>query len=117
MILDEKKKREERAARFGIETTDSKAEKMKARQERFGIETTDSKADKMKARQERFGIETKESAEAKRLERMKRFGMPVSTDKNSDLAEIRAARKDRFAIIDQAGNKQKSFKKRDKKQF
>lgn len=49
----EKQKRIERAARFGIETKETKLVKIKQRQERFGIEAKETK-------------ETKETLEAKR---------------------------------------------------
>lgn len=55
-LTENKRKREERAARFGIVTKDAQDEMHKARRERFGIET-------------------KETLEAKKQERMKRFGV------------------------------------------
>jgi len=45
------------------------------RAERFGIFTKELTEKRIKERQARFGIETKESIEAKKKERMKRFGM------------------------------------------
>lgn len=58
VVLQEKKKQLERAARFGVHTPELEKQKILARAERFGIET-------------------KESKEAKRLERMRRFGLDI----------------------------------------
>ena len=44
------------------------------RAERFGIVTKELSEVRIKQRQERFGIQTKESLDAKKQERMKRFG-------------------------------------------
>ena len=65
-----KKKKLERAARFGIETK----------------EVTDLK---LKERQQRFGIQTKESLQAKKEERRKRFAEGINS-MNVDDKDIHA---------------------------
>lgn len=56
-ITEAKQKREERAARFGIETKDVRNEKIKKRMERFEIETKESLKAKKLARMARFGVD------------------------------------------------------------
>lgn len=58
-----------------LELLEEQKRKKLERAARFGIMTKELSEQRIKARQERFGIETKESLEAKKLERMKRFGM------------------------------------------
>lgn len=73
-MTEDKRKKEERAARFGIVTKDVLDKKLQDRRERFGIET-------------------KETLEAKKQERMKRFGAPEKNGnggkKNRDKESVR----------------------------
>ena len=72
-----------RQARFGAQNAQSSEEALKAMTEvkqkreeraaRFGIETKDARDEKIKKRIEKFGIETKEAIEAKKQSRMERF--------------------------------------------
>ena len=67
------------------------------RAERFGTLTPELTQKKIKDRQERFGIVTKETMEAKRLERMKRFAAMENTASVGLTAEeIEKKRKERM---------------------
>ena len=57
-----------------LELIEEQKRKKMERAERFGIVTKELSEKRIKERQERFGIQTKESIEAKKQERMKRFG-------------------------------------------
>ena len=81
--------------------------KKQERAARFGIETKEMAAQKLKERQERFGIETKESIEAKRQERLKRFanGMDQATQhaaSSMDADEVEARRAARLIRFGEA---------------
>lgn len=70
------------------------------RAERFGLITEELTEKRIKQRQERFGILTKESIDAKKQERMKRFAVIEETTKvvmtADDLEAKRKARVERF---------------------
>ena len=74
------------------------------RAERFGIVTKEISEKKIQQRQERFGIETKESAEAKKQERVKRFAMMDDTSQvgltADELDDKRKARMERFGAAE-----------------
>ncbi|EGD73957.1 hypothetical protein PTSG_05651 [Salpingoeca rosetta] len=98
-----------RAARFGIETKETKKEKRLERAKRFGLETKEIKQDKRKQRAERFGLAGKGgsspavSAEAqqKRLDRAKRFGLDVmtKTEQNKKAKKSPATNKKNYAAM------------------
>ena len=67
------------------------------RAERFGIVTKELSEKRIKERQERFGIQTKESIEAKKQERMKRFAsMEEAGQTGVSAEELEAKRKARM---------------------
>ena len=81
IMEEQKRKKLERAERFGIVTKEVTEQRIKNRQERFGIETKESMDVKKQERMKRFGqmtepaaLGTSEEVEAKRKARMERFG-------------------------------------------
>jgi len=74
------------------------------RAERFGILTKELSEKKIKERQERFGIVTKATLDAKKAERMKRFGTSVDTSQikvtTDELEAKRKARMERFGVAE-----------------
>lgn len=100
---EEKKKRMERAERFGIVTKEMAQQKMKERQERFGIETKDSIESKKQERIKRFAMMesaaqeglSAEDIERKRKERMERFGKTEVEEALQQASEGTSQLKDR----------------------
>lgn len=81
----QKKKKQDRAERFGIVTKEMHQDKIKERKERFGIATKESRA------------ANKEVNDAKKAERMKRFAlMDESADQGMTTEELDAKRKARI---------------------
>ena len=83
-----------------LELIEEQKRKKMERAERFGIVTKELSEKRIKERQERFGIQTKESIEAKKQERMKRFGTmeqaSMSGITSEELEAKRKARMERF---------------------
>nr|AFD29611.1 CIP29 [Schmidtea mediterranea] len=107
----EEKKKQDRAARFGIITNDTEENKKLARAQRFGLDVSKSNGDvtvdieKLKKREERFGVSvsdklSKAADEEKKLKRAERFGVQTSiqvesvggVNLNDDKKAVRAAR-------------------------
>ena len=91
LMEEQKRKKLERAERFGIPIKELQEKRIKERQERFGIQTKESVQAKLQERKKRFGAmlggtsdglagdqaaggEANEELEAKRKARMERFG-------------------------------------------